>query len=113
MYPLSKQAEFVTNVDKLRETSSEVATGFRTFRQIIEKHGPLDDKQRELCLVTGFTATRNEGGFRVHVNRARAAGATVVELEQVVLFTLGTTLGLAPVVEALGWLHDELGFAED
>lgn len=113
MYPLSKQAEFVTNIDKLRAIAPDTATGFRSFRSTIEKHGPLDDKQREFCLISGFTATRNEGGFRVHVNRAQAAGATVVELEQVVLFALGTTQGLAPVVEALGWLHDELGFAGD
>jgi len=40
--------------------------------------------------------------------RAVEAGATVPEVEQVVLLMLGTSLGLAPVVETLRWLHDEL-----
>lgn len=112
MYPISKQAEFVTNLDKLRKTSPEVATGFRSFRNVIEEFGPLDDRTRELILLAGFATTRNEPGFRVHVNRAHAAGATIQELEQAVLFLLATSLGLVPVVEALDWIHDELGEAE-
>ncbi len=66
-----------------------------------DAHGPLDAKQRELTLLTGFAATSNEGGFRVHCTRASEAGASVREIEQVVILLLGTSLGLAPVVEAL------------
>ena len=33
----------------------------------------------------------------------------MAEIEQVVILLLGTSLGLVPVVEALSWLHDELG----
>lgn len=109
MYPISKQAEFVTNLDKLRAVAPDIATGFRTFRQAIEESGPLGDRERELILLSGFATTRNEPGFRVHLNRAHAAGVTVKELEQAVLFLLATSLGLVPVVEALGWIHDELG----
>lgn len=107
-YPLSKQDEFVSFVDRLRELAPEVATAFRGIRTAADAHGPLDAKQRELTLLTGFAATRNEGGFRVHCTRASEAGASLAEIEQVVILLLGTSLGLVPVVEALTWLHDEL-----
>lgn len=109
MYPLSKQPQFVSNLDRLRETAPDVATAFRGLRESIDGAGPLDAVQRELCLLAGFAATRNEGGFRVHCTRAKQAGATREHVEQVVLMMLGTSLGLAPVVEALGWVRDELG----
>ncbi len=108
MYPLSKQDNFVSNLDRLRETAPDVATAFRGLRVAQDAYGTLEPKQRELCLLAGFAATRNEGGFRVHCARATQAGATLVEIEQVVLLMLGTTLGLVPVVEALSWAHDEL-----
>ena len=108
-YPLSKQTEFVSNLDRLRETSDAVADAFRGLRRAADAHGSLDHKQRELCMLAGFAATRNEGGFRVHCTRAVDAGASVRDLEQVVILMLGTSLGLVPVVEALRWVHDELG----
>ena len=107
-YPLSKQDEFVSFADRLREFAPDMATAFRGVRAAANSHGPLDAKQREFTLLAGFAATRNEGGFRVHCTRAREAGATVAEVEQVVILLLGTSLGLVPVVEALTWLHDEL-----
>ena len=85
-----------------------MATAFRGVRVAADAHGPLDAKQRELILLAGFAATRNEGGFRVHCTRAVEAGASVAEIEQVVILLLGTSLGLAPAVEALTWAHDEL-----
>jgi len=107
-YPLSKQEHFVSNLDRLRETAPDVAAAFRGLRVAADAYGPLDAKQRELTMLTGFAATRNEGGFRVHCTRAVEAGATLAEIEQVVILLLGTSLGLAPTVEALGWAHDEL-----
>ena len=109
MYPLSKQETFVTNVDQLEEVSSEVGGAYRALRKAIDSYGPLDEKQRQLCLLAGFAATRNEGGFRVHCTRAKEAGADLAEVEQTVLLMLGTSIGVAPVIEALGWAHDELG----
>lgn len=107
-YPLSKQGVFVSNLDRLRETAPDVATAFRTVRVAADAAGPLEPKQREFTLLAGFAATRNEGGFRVHCTRALEAGGTLEEIEQVVILLLGTSLGLAPVVEALSWAHDEL-----
>jgi alkylhydroperoxidase/carboxymuconolactone decarboxylase family protein YurZ len=113
VYPLSKQDGFVSNLDRLRETSNAVADAFRGLRRAADGHGTLEAKQRELCLLAGFAATRNEGGFRVHCTRAAEAGATVEEIEQVVILMLGTSLGLAPVVEALSWAHDELECSDE
>ena len=108
-YPLSKQDVFISNLDRLREHAPEVATAFRGLREAADAAGPLDAKQRELTLLTGFAATRTEGGFRVHCTRATEAGVSVAEIQQVVILLLGTNLGLVPVVEAITWLHDELG----
>ena len=107
-YPLRMQVEFITFNDSLRELAPEVSTALRGLREAADAHGPLDAKQRELTLLTGFAATRNEGGFRVHCTRASQAGASLREIQQVVILLLGTCLGLVPVVEALAWLHDEL-----
>ncbi|MGU3438208.1 carboxymuconolactone decarboxylase family protein [Actinomycetes bacterium M1A6_2h] len=107
-YPLSKQEVFVSNLDRLRETAPDVADAFRGLRVAADAYGTLDAKHRELSLLVGFAVTRNEGGFRVHCTRATEAGASVQEIEQVVILQLGTNLGLVPVVEALSWAHDEL-----
>ncbi len=108
VYPLTKQESPVTNLTRLREVSPALADAFRGLRVVADAHATLDTKQRELCLIAGFAAGRNEGGFRVHCTRAREAGASVAEIEQVVLLMLGTSLGLAPTVELLVWLHEEL-----
>lgn len=107
-YPLSKQDTFVSNSERLRETAPEVAAAFRQLRLAADSYGTLDAKLRELVLLTGFAATKNEGGFRVHCTRAVQAGATLAEIEHVVILLLGTSIGLAPAVEAIEWAHDEL-----
>lgn len=107
-YPLSKQESFTSNLDRIREVAPDVAIAFRALRVAADDAGPLDPKQIEFIMLAGFAATRNEGGFRVHCTRATQAGATLQEIEQVVLLLLGTSLGLAPAVEALAWAHNEL-----
>ncbi|RZL84490.1 MAG: carboxymuconolactone decarboxylase family protein [Rhodococcus sp. (in: high G+C Gram-positive bacteria)] len=108
MYPLSKQDTFVSNLDRLREVAPEIATAFRGLRVATDAYGSLEPMQRELIMLAGFAATRNEGGFRVHCTRAAEAGAGLQDVEQTVLLLLGTSLGLFPVVEALGWAREEL-----
>ena len=108
-YPLSKQASEPSNRDRLAEISPEVARSFLALRASAENHSTLSKREQELILLAGLAATRNEGGFRVHTLRAfHEAGISRAELEQAVLFMLGTSLGLVPTVEALSWLDDEL-----
>jgi len=108
MYPISKQENFVTNVDQLQELSEDIGLAYRSLRKAVDGYGPLDEKQRHLILIAGFAAQRNEGGFRVHCIRAVESGATLAEVEQTVLLMLGTSLGVAPVIDALRWAHEEL-----
>jgi len=69
----------------------------------------LEAKQPELCLLAGFAATRNEGGgFRVHCTLVTQAGATVQDVEQVVILMLGTSRGVVPVARRSPGAHDEL-----
>ena len=108
-YPLSKQTAPLTNSQRLNEVSPEMAKAFWGLREAANAHATLSPRERELIFVASFAASMNEGGFRVHVGHARSAGMSLKELEQVVLMMLGTSLGLAPTVQLLAWLHEELG----
>ena len=108
VYPLSKQATVLTNSQRLKEVSPALAEAFWGLRNAANTHSTLGARERELIFVSAFAATMNEGGFRVHVSHAHAAGVSVEELEQLVMLMLGTSLGLAPTVQLLVWLHEEL-----
>ena len=107
-YPLSQQTELVSNIERLAEFSPAAAAGFEALRAPARSHSTLTEREKQLILLAGFAATKNEGGFRVHCLRARDEGVTRQELEQLVLLMLGTSLGLAPTVECLFWLDDEV-----
>lgn len=109
MTPNGEHRPLITNLDRLRDYSPEIADAYRSLRGAIDGYAESEDKQRQLVMLAGFAATLNEGGFRVHCNRAVAAGATIAEIEQAVLLMLGTSLGLATTIDVLGWLRDELG----
>ncbi len=102
----ARKPPFPTVQDELRKTSNEVADAFYELRKVIAASGPITPKFRELMLVAAFTATRNEGGFRIHCWRARDEGATREEVDQAILLTLGASQGLSPVVEALNWARE-------
>jgi alkylhydroperoxidase/carboxymuconolactone decarboxylase family protein YurZ len=108
VYPLSKQATVVGNSQRLKEVSPALADAFWVLRNAANAHATLSARERELVFVAAFAGSFNEGGFRVHINHAHKAGVSVQELEQVVLLMLGTSLGLAPTVQLLAWLHEEL-----
>jgi hypothetical protein len=95
-YPLSKQEVFVSFVDRLREIAPEVATAFRGLREAADAAGPLDAKQRELTLLTGFAATRNEGGFRVVTTAEAPPNVKVVD--DIGVVTGGPVSGIAYVM---------------
>ena len=107
MEPISTQPVFVSGLDRLRQTSDTITEAFVAFRRTIAEFGPLEAKQRELCLLAGFTAMRNEGAFRVHCTRAAEAGATLTEVQQVVLLMFGSNIGIYPAVESLNWAAEE------
>lgn len=107
-YPLSEQERVVGNSERLVEISPAVADAFMGLRRAVDDHSTLSRREQELVLLAGFAAARNEGGFRVHCHRAAAAGIERGELEQLVMLMLGTNLGIAPMVQTLAWLHEEV-----
>jgi alkylhydroperoxidase/carboxymuconolactone decarboxylase family protein YurZ len=104
---MSRQVPFVSILQRLEKTAPKVADAFMDLRRSVSALGAIDAKHVELCLLSGFTAARNEGGFRVHCTRAAQAGATLEEVQHAVLLMLGSTTGLSPIVETLQWAQEE------
>ena len=75
-YPLSKQDQFITFNDRLRELAPEVATALRGLREAADAHGPLDAKQRELIALAVAVTVRCDGCIAVHTTEALKQGAT-------------------------------------
>jgi alkylhydroperoxidase/carboxymuconolactone decarboxylase family protein YurZ len=68
--------------------------------------GPLDDKtQRLLKLAIAIGALR-EGAVHAGVRKARDAGATLAEMEQVVALA-ASTIGLPSAVATWSWVREE------
>lgn len=113
MNPVTNAVIPVSNIEKLRNAAPGVASAFRALREAADASGPLEPKHRELTLLAGFVVTRNESGFRAHCKRAVSAGASLAEIQQTVILLLGTSVGLVPVVEAVGWAQDEYLATDD
>jgi alkylhydroperoxidase/carboxymuconolactone decarboxylase family protein YurZ len=103
----------VPSLDLLRAMDSGIAESFEAFRKKIVAFGPLDAKQRELCLLAGYAAAGNEQGFHVHIHKARVAGLTLKEVQQAVLLMLGANIGIGPAVKCLQWAQEEYAGAAD
>jgi 4-carboxymuconolactone decarboxylase len=70
--------------------------------------GPLDTKtQRLLKLAVGIGALR-EGAVHSGVRKARDAGASLAEMEQVVALA-ASTIGFPASVAAWNWVREEAG----
>lgn len=94
-------------LEVMRATSEDIAAGFKDFRGTIAAFGPLNVRERELCLLAGYTTIRNEGSFRSHCGRAKAAGVTLEEVKHAVLLQFGSNIGISPIVETLQWAEEE------
>jgi alkylhydroperoxidase/carboxymuconolactone decarboxylase family protein YurZ len=71
-------------------------------------NGPLDAKtQRLLKLAVAIGALR-EGAVHSGVRKARDAGATLAEMEQVVALA-ASTIGLPSAVATWSWVREEAG----
>lgn len=113
MEVMSRQVPFVSILNRLEKEAPKVADAFMGLRRAVADLKAIDAKHAELCLLSGFTAARNEGGFRVHCTRAAENGATLEEVQHAVLLMLGSTTGLSPIVETLRWAQEEFnGMAE-
>jgi 4-carboxymuconolactone decarboxylase len=69
--------------------------------------GPLDAKTQRLVKLAVAVGALREGAVHSSVRKARDAGATVAEMEQVVALA-ASTLGFPATVAIWGWVQEEV-----
>ena len=72
-----------------------------------EDQGPLDERTRRLVKLGIAIASRQSGATHSAVRKARAAGLSAPEIEQVVALA-ATTVGFPAAVAAFGWVRETL-----
>jgi alkylhydroperoxidase/carboxymuconolactone decarboxylase family protein YurZ len=70
--------------------------------------GPLDAKAQRLLKLAIAIGAMREGAVHSGVRKARDAGATVAEMEQVVALA-ATTIGFPASVAVWSWVREEAG----
>jgi alkylhydroperoxidase/carboxymuconolactone decarboxylase family protein YurZ len=68
--------------------------------------GPLDAKTQRLVKLAIAVGAMREGAVHLGVRKARDAGASVAEMEQVVALA-ATTIGFPATVAVWNWVRDE------
>lgn len=94
-----------TALDVLKQHAPEAADAFGALRRSLASAGSLPPATQELIVCATFVVTGQEAAFRTHARRALQHGASVAELRQAVLLTLGATATLAQVAAALRWVE--------
>lgn len=90
----------------LKSVAPEVAAGFKDMRAAIKTAGPLDGHTLELVILGALATAGSEEAFKGHAARALGEGMTKDEMRHAVLATLGSTLPMISVVQALRWVDD-------
>jgi alkylhydroperoxidase/carboxymuconolactone decarboxylase family protein YurZ len=72
--------------------------------------GPLDAKTQRLVKLAIAVGAMREGAVHSSVRKARDAGASVAEMEQVVALA-ASTIGFPAAVAAWSWVREEAGEA--
>ena len=75
------------------------------IREAEGKSGPLNEKTRRLVKLAVAVGREAEGATHSAVRKARAAGASNEELEQVVALA-ATTIGLPSAVKTFRWIAE-------
>jgi 4-carboxymuconolactone decarboxylase len=70
--------------------------------------GPLDARTQRLLKLAIAVGAMREGAVHSGVRKARDAGATLVEMEQVVVLA-ASTIGLPAAVAVWSWIREEAG----
>ena len=71
------------------------------------KAGPIDQKHQDLVKLGIAIGANSRGGVMSHTRKALASGATVDEINHVILLSL-TTAGFTNMIAALGWVKEVL-----
>ena len=75
------------------------------MREAVAEAGPLDEKTRRLVKLAIAAATEAEGATHSAARKARAAGVSSEEMEQVVALA-ASTIGLPNAVKIYGWIRE-------
>jgi 4-carboxymuconolactone decarboxylase len=87
-----------------RARFTDVADAQDRLATEVEDSGPLDDRTSRLVKLGIAVGSGSQGAVRSNVRKAITAGATVEEVEHVVLLSI-TTCGFPAAVAALGWVQ--------
>lgn len=108
------------NNDRRKSTSSKVPGTYKDFvkkfpslgraheniAKAVEEAGPLDAKTLALVKIGICVGAGLESALRSHVRRAMQHGATVAEVEQVILLGMNT-VGFPRTVAAWSWATEQ------
>ena len=87
---------------QFRQDYPDVYQAYENLGEIIAESGPLDAKTRELVKLGMAAATRSESVVQSHTHRALDAGATVAEIEHVLILGI-TGFGFSTMIASLTW----------
>lgn len=90
----------------LASISPEVSQNFRNLRASAINAGPLEHEVVELILLASFVTSGMESAFKGHAKRALTNGLDKTKVQHAIIATLGATLPMASVAEALRWLDE-------
>lgn len=88
----------------LAAVAPDVSRDFRALRASAQKAGPLPHDVIELVVLTSFATAGMEAAFKGHAKRALANGLPREQLQHALIATLGASLPMASVVQALQWM---------
>jgi alkylhydroperoxidase/carboxymuconolactone decarboxylase family protein YurZ len=94
-----------------RKRFTDVARRQDALAAAVDDAGPLDERTARLVKLGIAIGSQAEGAVRSNVRKALAAGASVEEVEQVVLLGM-TTRGFPATVAAWQWMHEVVGERE-
>lgn len=91
-----------------RERFGEVVQTQDALAGAVDAVGPLDEKSKRLVKLGIAVGAQADGAVRSNVRKALAAGASVAEVEQVILLGI-TTRGFPATVAAWSWMNEVVG----
>lgn len=93
---------------KFQEEHAKVYEAYEHFGIELHKSGPLDEKTRWLIKVAISAADRFNRALKVHITKAREAGATKQEITHAVVL-IAPTVGFPTMMNAYGVLDEMFG----
>lgn len=91
---------------KIQASYPQVVKNLEVLGKSLAEAGPISRKDGHLIQLAAAAAMQSEGSVHSHARRARAAGATIQEIEHSLLL-LVSVIGFPRVAAALSWVADD------